>query len=40
MMSRKSLQTSEELIKVEHMLDTPTKGGKKHVDENLDILND
>ena len=40
MVSRKSLQTNDELIKVEHMLDTPTKNGDKKFEENLDILND
>jgi hypothetical protein len=40
MVSRKSLQTNQELIKVEHMLDTPKKSSNKNVENNLDILND
>lgn len=40
MISRKSLQTNEELIKVEHMLHSPKMRGEKKVEENPDLLND
>ena len=40
MISRKTIQGNDELIKVEHMLESPIKNQVKKVDENLDILND